>query len=43
MTIKLKKPLPSDRSLDQVLNHYKVEKAIVDKLKASSESVDALE
>ena len=36
MTIKLKKPLPSDRSLEQVLNHYKVEKAIADKLKAST-------
>ena len=36
MTFKLKKPLPSDRSLDQVLNHYKVEKAIADKLKAST-------
>lgn len=34
--MKLKMPLPAGRSYEQVLNHYKVEKAIAEKLKKAS-------
>lgn len=34
--MKLTKPLPPNRSFDQVLNHYLVEKSIADKLKKSN-------
>jgi SAM-dependent methyltransferase len=34
--VKLKKPLPPDRTLDQIRNHYEVEKEIADRLKRAS-------
>ncbi len=34
--MKLKRPLPEGRSLEQLENHYRVEKSIAEKLKASS-------
>jgi len=34
--MKLRKPLPSDRSFEQIYNHYLVEKSIAEKLKASN-------
>ena len=34
--MKLKRPLPSDRSFEQVKNHYIVEKAIAEKLKQAN-------
>jgi SAM-dependent methyltransferase len=33
--MKIRKPLPSNRSYDQVLNHYLIEKALATKLKAA--------
>jgi ubiquinone/menaquinone biosynthesis C-methylase UbiE len=34
--VKLKKPLPPDRTLDQIRNHYEVEKAIATRLKRAN-------
>ena len=34
--MKLLKPLPPNRSYDQIMNHYLVEKSIADRLKNST-------
>ena len=40
--MKIRKPLPSNRSYDQVLNHYLIEKALATKLKAADKKMAEL-
>ena len=38
--MQLRKPLPSNRSYDQVFNHYQVEKRLASKLKQADRRAD---